>query len=387
MPDFLIVNNFVSSELCRNMTAPARRLFATRFRRAIVIFSVLVFVRLLDPNPARATQDSAQAPWGRVITSAAIACNPSTHKVYAVNEGAGSVMVVDAATGVTRSVDVGREPIAIAVNHLTNRIYVANAGGGSISVIDGTSDTVIATVAVERLPYTLAVNERANKIYVTHTYSNAVTEIDGSTNTADLLKVGSADGVAVDSRTTTIFLTTYEDPNIRVVNGKTNEMRRVSVGPHIWGMVFDERSTTLFLAHTSTGEVVAINEKTHDVSTISVGKIPCALAVNPVTHRLYVVNYGDETMSVIDIMTKQVVATLPVGKHPQGVAVDSKANRIYVANVHDDNVTLIDGARNTVIGVRSAGKAPYAVAVDEASGRAYAANYGAPWVTPVALDK
>ncbi len=88
----------------------------------------------------------------------------------------------------------------------------------------------------------------------------------------------------------------------------TGAVTRVAVGPHTWGMAFDEATSTLFLAHTATGEVVALDEKTHAVSAIPVGKIPCAVAINPVTRRLYAVNYGDETLSVIDLQTRKVIA-------------------------------------------------------------------------------
>jgi YVTN family beta-propeller protein len=260
---------------------------------------------------------------------------------------------------------------------------VANDGSASVSVIDGTNDTVIATVTSTQLPYILAVDETTNRIYVTHTYSGSVTVIDGVSNTARELKVGDADGIALDPRTGTVFLSTYEDPSIRFVDEATGAVTKAIVGPHVWGIEFDQPSGTLFLTHTATAEIVALDEKTHAVSALSVGRIPCALAINPVTRRLYVVNYGDETLSILDLQTRTTIATLPVGPHPQGLAIDSKSNRIYVANVHGNSVTVIDGAKNAVVGVRTAGSYPYTIAVDQGSGRAYAANYGEPWVTPL----
>ena len=59
-------------------------------------------------------------------------------------------------------------------------------------------------------------------------------------------------------------------------------------------MIFDPSTNTLYLGHTGTANLVAVNEKTHAVHTIPVGAIPCAVAVDPVTHRIYVVNYGDQ---------------------------------------------------------------------------------------------
>jgi YVTN family beta-propeller protein len=383
-PNFLIVNNIVPLEINHKMISRVLRVRASSYRYRVVSSALAVSLFAIPGSVAtRVPVEDAMAPSGRLITSAAIVCNPSTHKIYAVNEGVGSVTVINAATGARHIVEVGREPIAIALNRATNRIYVANDGSASVSMIDGASDTVIATIATSRLPYALAVDETANKVYVTHTYAGVVTAIDGMTNSAQELKVGDADGIVTDGGAHTVFLMTYEDPSIRIVDPATGAVTRVAVGPHLWGMVFDEPTSTLFLAHTSAGEVVVLDEKSHAVSTIPVGKIPCAVAINAVTRRLYTVNYGDETLSVIDLQTRKVIALIPVGKHPQGIAVDSAANRIYVANVHGDSVTVIDGGKNTVLGARSAGKNPYAVTVDEASGRAYAANYSAPWVTPV----
>jgi YVTN family beta-propeller protein len=98
------------------------------------------------------------------------------------------------------------------------------------------------------------------------------------------------------------------------------------------------------------------------------------------------VNYGDETLSVIDAAKGKVLATLHLGKHPQAVAVDTQHNRVYVANVHSDSVTVIDGVTNAVIGSYDAGRNPYALAVDPAMSRIYAANYGDPSFTAIDIS-
>jgi DNA-binding beta-propeller fold protein YncE len=118
------------------------------------------------------------------------------------------------------------------------------------------------------------------------TYSGSVTAIDGISNTARELKVGDADDITLDPRTDTVFLSTYEDPSIRFVDEATGAATKASAGPHAWGMVFDQTSGTLFLTHTASAEIVALDEKTHAVRTLPVGRIPCALAINPVTRRL-----------------------------------------------------------------------------------------------------
>src|SRR5487761_1188304 len=112
------------------MSCFARRcsLFAENFRprRAMCIGVVLGAVTLVAASPrSRAETDAVQ---GRTITRRAVVVNPATHKVYAVDEGAGNVSVIDERTGSIRTVKVGERPIAIAVNPKTNRLYVANTG-------------------------------------------------------------------------------------------------------------------------------------------------------------------------------------------------------------------------------------------------------------------
>jgi YVTN family beta-propeller protein len=333
-----------------------------------VFFAALALFLIKNALAADAT--------GRLITSAAIAVNPITHKVYAVDEGADSVIVTDESTGSAHRVEVGKAPIAIAVLPAINKVYVVNTNSDSISVIDGTQDTVITTIKGGSHPYTIAADTTRNKVYVTYTYDHILTVIDGARNTASSLETGSVDAIAIDEKTNTLFLSTYEDPFIRIVDAASGAIRKVRVGGHIWGLAFDASSSRLYLAHTMTADVASLDEKTQATVTIPVGQIPCALALNPATHMLYAVNYGDHTVSVIDTVKAKETGVIAVGDHPQAVAVDTQRNRIYVANVHGDSVTVINAVRNATLGAFQADEHPYALAVDENTGQVYAAVYG-----------
>ena len=65
------------------------------------------------------------------------------------------------------------------------------------------------------------------------------------------------------------------------------------------------------------------------------------MAVDPVTHAVYVTNNGDKTLSVIDGSRHNVRTTLDVGTHPSGVAVDPVTHTVYIANRDDDSVTVL----------------------------------------------
>ena len=61
------------------------------------------------------------------------------------------------------------------------------------------------------------------------------------------------------------------------------------------------------------------------------------VAVNRSTDRIYVANYDDNTVSVIDGKRNHVIHTINVGDSPSGVDVNRSTDKVYVANsgTHD----------------------------------------------------
>lgn len=302
----------------------------------------------------------------------AIALNAKTGKVYAVDRAQAAVSVFDREKVATASVKVGKEPVALAINETTNRIYVANNAGGSVSVIDGTNDVVVATVNVGNLPYVLAVNPVTNKVFVSNTFSDVITLIDGATNATSTIKAGSADSIVIDTKRDRAYLTGWEGTSLTVLDSKPAIIGKVQMGGmHLWGMAVDEAGERLYVTRAGNAELAIVDEASGSVTNIATGASPCAVAVNPATNLIYVVNHEDDTVTVIDGTQGKAFATVKVGKKPQGIVVDAKVNRIYVANVHGDSVSVIDGARNDVIKTLRTGQNPYALVVNDRTARLY----------------
>src|SRR5260370_7662809 len=87
-------------------------------------------------------------------------------------------------------------------------------------------------------------------------------------------------------------------------------------------------------------------------ATIAVGSAPRAVAVNPVTNKIYVQNANSNSVTVIDGATNNTT-TVPVGNTTgfttgsTGLAIDSVTNKVFVANFNDNTVTVINGATHT----------------------------------------
>jgi YVTN family beta-propeller protein len=64
--------------------------------------------------------------------------------------------------------------------------------------------------------------------------------------------------------------------------------------------------------------------------------------VDPATNTDYVVNFADNSVSVIETATNEVTATISIGNYPERIAVDSGTHFAYVTNYESNLVSAID---------------------------------------------
>src|SRR5439155_920452 len=110
------------------------------------------------------------------------------------------------------------------------------------------------------------------------------------------------------------------------------------------------------------------------IATVAAGTTPFAVAINPVTNKIYVVNAGSNNVTVIDGATN-ATTTVAVGLNPFYLAVNPVTNKIYVSHNLSNSVTVIDGVTNITRTV-AVGTQPTRVAVNIVTDKAYVANVG-----------
>ncbi len=109
-------------------------------------------------------------------------------------------------------------------------------------------------------------------------------------------------------------------------------------------------------------------------TTIPVGTGPRAIAINPVTNKVYVANEGSDNVTIINGATHGTTS-VTVGDRPYWLAVNPETNRVYVVNFGDSNVSLIDGS-GAVSGPLLVGGGGW-TAINPVTDRAYMLRYGA----------
>jgi YVTN family beta-propeller protein len=155
------------------------------------------------------------------------------------------------------------------------------------------------------------------------------------------------------------------------------------VGP--WAVAVNPVTNKVYVANYNfyPGEVTVIDRGTSTAVNVAAGYSPAAVAVNPVTNKIYVANFNGNSVTVIDgatNATKTVVDSTGTG--PAAVAVNPETNRIYIGNYKSRNVTVIDGDTDSIIttvslqNTAAVGVVPLmSLAVNPVTNRVYVCNY------------
>ena len=269
--------------------------------------------------------------------------NSQTHTLYSVGQYSNSLWVFDTrkcnamhTSGCTEfapTTIVGAVPVDVAENPITRTLYGTNQADNTVSVIDTTvcnqhhltgCNQTWPTVPLGNEPRFLGVNTITNSIYVSNLDDGTLSVINGATcnrsNTSSCSQaqpttvVGNTpQQIAVDESTNTIYVVNQGDGTVSVING----------------------------SHCNGADVSGCNQAW---PTIAVGASPQGLGFNPNNHTLYVTNTNDNTVSVINTMSQNVVATFPAGAAPRAVGIVFDRNTVFIGNRDDLTVSIVDGA-------------------------------------------
>jgi len=179
--------------------------------------------------------------------------------------------------------------------------------------------------------------------------------IDEATNTvAHEIGFGTQDplGVAVDTKTDTVYVAVTDPPALDVLNGASDTVTASYGLPGAANSVtLNADASVLYVAYGNS--VSAIDTAAGTVtSTIDLGVLNHAwyLAMDPATGTLYAAGInssGTGTVWLLDASSLTLTKAISVGTGLQGVAVDAVTNKAYVADVNA-GVYVIDGSNYAI---------------------------------------
>src|SRR4051794_8958487 len=339
----------------------------------------------------------AQPPDRRIAVGTSpqvVALDRATETLY-VSTGEGVAVVGVGARAPAATVAMSPGPLGVAVNERTRTVYVVDPDHGSVAVIDGAACNAQRTAGCANppprtqlggVPLGLAINEITNTVYVDIVDRDEVAVIDGaSCNRAvasgcgrapALVAAGSGPGFpAVDEATNTIYVPDgggeVTGSTMSVIDGRTcsaltttgcgQTPASVSVGLGAGEAIVDGATHTIYVSDFVDGTVAlvdaaACNGRVHTgcggaPRLTAAGNGPNGLTIDAATHTLYVENSNADTLAAIDTArcsardTSRCGRTWPTlwaGQQPTSVLFDPRTRRLFITDQLDNQMLVSD---------------------------------------------
>jgi YVTN family beta-propeller protein len=211
-------------------------------------------------------------------------------------------------------ITVGDTPRGIALDPARQRVYVANFGSDSVSVIDTNTNSVIDTITGLTAANGIAYDPTHNLVWVTNTNTDQVTPIEIN-----------------DQATSFTMLST------------------IDVGDGPWGVTYDSVHDYVYVANNLSHSVSVIDAASRTViATLNESfNQPFHLAANSTTGKVYVANFGSNSVTVLNGTTLSSSIPLYDSLEPYGIAVDETRDLVYVTTVRTNRIVAIGNLNGT----------------------------------------
>ena len=275
-----------------------------------------------------------------------IEVNPETNRIYVIAFDKINLTIIDGETNqvidtVNRPVSINRKGFTVsqglaAINPTTNRIYLA--GGffigrlafGVVRVIDGNDNMIIDTINIKK---NLFISKSAREYHETNTIylsDNLNSRFNENHSLRELRVIDNKNNFDINADIDLPII--ISAPNAVDINPITNRV-----------YVIDEKNDALIVIDGETNEVVDAVKLRPDGPGERFFRFFRKVKVNPTTNHIYIINnnINDNSVSIIDGNTREVINTIAVGDPPASIGVNPVTNRIYVTSFNSDSVTVI----------------------------------------------
>lgn len=320
--------------------------------------------------------------------------NPSSHLVYVLNAGSGSVSVVDSnLLTVRKTILVGKTPMAIAANPSANMVYVANAGSGTISAIVGVQAAVTWTVGGK--PSTLVVDSALGKVFVGDTGRHQIEILDAAKGTVlgTVALPAPPAAMALNIATHDLWIAGGAGGSgfVAVIDGTKNQIVKTLSGSTIpsgiTSISVDPVTNVAVVASpagANTGEIVAIDANNNYSVTdepYNSGQKPMATVYDPGGDQFYISDNGDGYIAITGgdglLGLDDTISTQEIGN--TSLALNTSSNQLAVATPAAKGgflVDLVSPLSANIVHDFDAGLMPTQMCFDPTLNRFFVSNSG-----------
>lgn len=232
----------------------------------------------------------------------------SGDKIYTVSPDSKVVRRLGHDGAVQAEVTLGGGPTGIAVDAARGRVFVSDWYNARLWVLSADDLSPIGELATGASPAGIALSPDARHLASADKDANKISLFDAET----LVPLG---------------------------------VRDVGIRPYGLSFAPDGR---LFVGNVGSNDVTVLDvEADATVATIPVGERPYGVAF--ASGRAFVTNQYSNTVSVIDLGSLATIATIGVGEYPEGIDATADGRHLVLANWFDNTVSIVDASTHNVV--------------------------------------
>ena len=277
-----------------------------------------------------------------------VVVEPTTHRVYGANRTEGRIAVIDGTTeALLFDVDVGGSPVTLAARRTgaLTKVYAIHAGEATLSILTdggtGRADLSLEKLPLEGVPAAIAVDDAAGRAYVAMRVGSggsvAVLDLATDTFVDPAVPLPGARGpiaAVVSAATGDAFIANQAGNTLSILRAPAGPaLPALPVGLHPSGVCTYDPLGTVYVAckHDHTVTVVdAASAAVIDEIVLEAGSAPTAMAVDPVSALLFVVNEGSDSVAIVDLRQTGRVRYAQVGRGPSRIVLDVPGRVAYI---------------------------------------------------------
>jgi len=297
-------------------------------------------------------------------------------RIYVANYESNSISIIDASTNRVENhvpIRFGKGPTGITsvkVYGNSELIFVTTYDSGTVSIINGTTFQEMERIVVghgpvyitgepevetlfgskflsyEQINMLRSFRDNFVNVYVANENSNSVSILRINIRTFKCEEVNNIEvewrpvSLYVDYPRAMVYVASYGSSNMSAINiievvkgninGAVTEIH--NIGMNVRDIISDPGLDRLYILKEDTGEIEILRLTTEDferfssiippvMGRIKVGNLPHSMILDEKTGKIYVVNSGSDTISVIDRISRRQEFEIKVGKRPYGIAI------------------------------------------------------------------
>lgn len=273
-------------------------------------------------------------------------------------------------TPVGKNIGLGDLPLNMAISNNKKWMAIANNGQSnhSIELIDLAKGQKVDSLFIAKAWYGLAFSANDQHLYVSGGHDNQVNKYQLTNNKLQLVDsfilgkpwpnpIGTAGLDVEESTHNKLFVVTKEAKSLFVFDLATKTLiSKLPLGAEAYACKISTDKKSLYISLWGAKKVLVYDIKESKISAeILVGDHPNELLLNKKGTNLFVANSQDNTVSIIDTKTNQVIETLnaalypdaPSGSTSNGLALSQDEKTLYIANADNNCLSVFDVSEMT----------------------------------------